>query len=128
MAIAASVLTDAHTATWFIYGAVLQVNAPKRQPEFEKKRNLPKHINIQILQICQFQNRHCYNNKEVSGENQSTRIKPTTRRKTLTRFYHIMLHRVHPAMPRIRTHNFSDGKYSKNKHVDKQHYFFSFIG
>ena len=37
MAIAASVLTDAHTATWFIYGAVLQVDAPRRQPEFEKK-------------------------------------------------------------------------------------------
>ena len=68
MAIAASVLTDAHTATWFIYGAVLQVNAPKRQPEFKKKYILPKLIKLQILQICQFQNRHCYNNKKKSVE------------------------------------------------------------
>lgn len=71
MAIAASVLTDAHTATWFIYGAVLQVNAPKRQPEFEKKK-LHKLMKLQMLQICQFQNRHCYKNKNVSGKTRVT--------------------------------------------------------
>ena len=43
----------------------------------------------------------------IGGGNWSTQRKPLTCRKSLTNYYHIMLHRVHLSMSGIRTQNFS---------------------
>ena len=47
----------------------------------------------------------------IGGGNRSAKRKPSTCCKSLTNFYHIMLHRVHFAMNRVQTHNISGDRH-----------------